>query len=152
MAVETTTQVRQGPPKFINTFIRFLLRSPFAGRIGDVLMLLEFKGRKSGKLYSLPVGYTRQGETVTTFTDRNWWVNLRDQAPVTLYIKGKKLRGTAGVVQKPDLVAEDLATLVQQHPRAAGPYGIKVDAAGQPDAESLQKAARRFTMICIRLQ
>lgn len=152
MAVEMTTQVRQGPPKFINALIRLLLRSPFSGRIGDVLMLLEFTGRKSGKLYSLPVGYMQQGRAVTTFTDRNWWVNLRDQAPVTLYVKGKKLRGTAGVIQNTDLVAEDLAALVQQHPRAAGPYGIKVDTAGQLDAESLQQAARRFTVICIRLQ
>ncbi len=153
MATETaTTQVRQGPPKFVNALIRLLLRSPFSGGIGNVLMLLEFKGRKSGKLYRLPVGYMRRGETITTFTDRNWWKNLRDQAPVTLYIKGKRLRGTAGIVQQPNLVAEELSVLVQQHPHAARPYGISFDATGQPDAESVQQAARRFTMICIRLQ
>jgi len=153
MATETTAvQVRQGPPEFVNALIRLLLLSPFSGGIGNVLMLLVFKGRKSGKLYRLPVGYMRQGETVTTFTDRNWWKNLRDQAPVMLYIKGKRLQGIAAVVQQPDLVAEGLSTFVQQHPRAARPYGISFDAAGQLDAASVQQSARRFTMICIRLQ
>ncbi|HZO73537.1 MAG TPA: nitroreductase/quinone reductase family protein [Ktedonobacteraceae bacterium] len=152
MAVETTAQVRQGPPKFVNALIGLLLRSPFSGGIGNVLMLLEFRGRKSGKLYRLPVGYIRQGETVTTFTDRNWWKNLRDQVSVMLYLKGKKLRGTAAIVQEPNLVAEGLSTFVQQHPRAARPYGISFDAAGQLDTESVRQSARRFTMICIRLQ
>lgn len=152
MTVETTAQVRQGPPKFINAFISLLLRSPFSGSIGNVLMLLEFKGRKSGKLYSLPVGYIRQGETVTTFTDRNWWKNLRDRAPVTLYIKGKRLQGTAEAIREPIQVAEGLSAMVRQHPRAARPYNIKIDTSGQPEAPSLQEAARHSTMIRIRLQ
>lgn len=148
----TTRKARQAPPKFINKSLVVLLRSPLHGLVSKSLMLLTYRGRKSGKMYTIPVGYTRQEDTVTLFTDHNWWKNLRDQAPVTLRLRGKKLQGTAEVIHDDiELITEGLMAFVQQHSRAAPAYGVKLDANGQPDRASAQQAAQRFTLIRIHL-
>lgn len=51
-------QPRQ-PPKVANTIVKFLLRSPLHRSISKQIMLVTFHGRKSGKLFSTPVGYAR---------------------------------------------------------------------------------------------
>lgn len=49
MAVDTSRQARQAPPKFINSAVALLLRSPLHSIASKSLMLLTFTGRKSGK-------------------------------------------------------------------------------------------------------
>lgn len=152
MTIDTTHEARRAPPKFINKAVVVLLRSPLHALVSKSLMLLTYRGRKSGKMYTIPVGYTRQGETVTLFTDHNWWKNLLDQAPVTLRLRGKKHQGTAEVIRdNTELIAERLMAFVQQHPRAAPAYEVKLDANGQPDRASAQQAAQHFTLIRIHL-
>ncbi|MDQ6643569.1 MAG: nitroreductase family deazaflavin-dependent oxidoreductase [Chloroflexota bacterium] len=152
MTVDTTYEARRVPPKFINKVVVVLLRSPLHGLVSKALMLLTYRGRKSGKMYTIPVGYTRRGETLTLFTDHNWWKNLRGQAPVMLRLRGKKLQGTAEVIHDDtELIAEGLMAFVQQHPRAAPAYEVKLDTSGQPDRASAQRAAQHFTLIRIHL-
>lgn len=152
MSVDTTRTARKTPPRFINNVVVLLLRSPLHGLISKTLMLLTYSGRKTGKLYTIPIGYTRQGDTVTMFTDHTWWKNLRDQAPVTLRLGGKILKGTAEVIRdEKERIAEELIAFVRQHPRGASAYEVKLDANGQPDRESARQAAQRFTLIYIHL-
>jgi hypothetical protein len=62
------------PPRRImaatNVIVRFLLRSPLHSRLSNTLLLLTYVGRTSGKRYTNPVVYTRQGNLVTVFTYR----------------------------------------------------------------------------------
>ena len=41
----------------INPVVKVILRSPLHGLMSRNTILLEFKGRKSGKIYSTPVSY-----------------------------------------------------------------------------------------------
>ncbi|HSQ25896.1 MAG TPA: hypothetical protein VLM80_02115 [Anaerolineales bacterium] len=65
------------------------------------MMIISFRGRKSGKAYSTPVNYFlapgEQGEYLVTFgkPERVWWRNLRDGAQITLCLKGNTVRGQA---------------------------------------------------------
>lgn len=58
------TSVRKQPPpevfKLINPMIARLLRSPFHRGLSKHLMLLTFRGRKSGQRYTTPVGYLQK--------------------------------------------------------------------------------------------
>ena len=64
----------------INPIVRFILRSSAHGLMSHNTVLLEFTGRKSGKVYTMPVSYHRNKAQVHCFTERNnqWWRNLAD--------------------------------------------------------------------------
>ena len=89
MAVETKERERRRPPKFANSIATFLLRSPLHGMMSSFLVLLTFTGRKSGKQYTIPVGYGRKGNTLSIFTDNKWYKNLQANPEVKVRLQGK---------------------------------------------------------------
>ncbi|MCC6975596.1 MAG: nitroreductase family deazaflavin-dependent oxidoreductase [Anaerolineae bacterium] len=83
----------------VNPVVKWLLRSPLHFLLSARLLLITVHGRKSGKLYTYPVEYSRVGPKVMiiTFANRQWWRNLINGAEVTLHLRGKSLRGQARV-------------------------------------------------------
>ena len=67
--------------------MKLLLRSPLHGLVSKRLMLLTMTGRKSGKQYSIPVGYTQVAETLYFGTNGKWKNNLRGKAPVRVRLR-----------------------------------------------------------------
>ncbi len=82
-----------------NVFIIPLLKSPLHGSLSSQIMLITFTGRRTGKTYTTPVEYRREGDTilVSSFKDRRWWKNLQGGAPVRLRVRGQDLPGVAQV-------------------------------------------------------
>jgi hypothetical protein len=82
----------------VNPCVRALLRSPAHGLVSSHLALLTVTGRKSGRTYTIPVGYERHGDVVSIHIDwperKRWWRNLREPAPVELRLAGERLTGT----------------------------------------------------------
>jgi hypothetical protein len=104
------------PIKFLfknlfNPFNMMILRSPLHGLFSKFTMILTYRGRKSGKLISVPISYFRDGNVVTNFSngDRQWWRNLKGGVPVTVRIQGRDYTGTADLVS---LSREELETLM----------------------------------------
>ncbi len=153
MAVANTSQrTPRRPSKFMNSVMAFLLHSPLQGPLGSQLILLTFTGRKSGKTFTTPLGYTKRGNTVVLFTDHAWYKNLIDNPSVTLRLQGKELKGTAEVIHDDkELTAKELAAFVQERSGAARAYHVKLDASKKPDLESVQQAAQVFTLIYVHL-
>jgi hypothetical protein len=83
----------------VNPIVRALLRSPAHRLVSSHLALITVTGRRSGRTYTFPVGYHREGERVTIGVDwperKRWWRNLRDEAPVELWLAGERRTGTA---------------------------------------------------------
>ena len=153
MAVDNTPKhTPRTPPKLLNQIMTFLLQSPLQGLLGSQLILLTFTGRKSGKTYTTPLGYTKRGDTIVLFTDHPWYKNLLDHPSVTLRLQGKELKGNAEVVHDDkELIAKELTAFVQERPGAARAYSVKLDASKQPDPASVQQAAQSFTLIYVHL-
>jgi F420H(2)-dependent quinone reductase len=67
--------------------------------LGGRLALITVTGRRSGREFSFPVGYRRDGDEVTIRVGapkrKRWWRNLREPAPVGIRIAGEQLSGTA---------------------------------------------------------
>ncbi len=135
----------------MNRIMALLLRSPLHSLVSSQIMLLSFHGRKTGKLYTTPVGYMREGNTITLFTDHTWWRNLQNGAPVTVRIAGKTIRGNSNVFLDKDLTISTLHRYLQHAPNAARAFSVNKNASGDFDTESLQDAAQRFTMMRIEL-
>src|SRR6184192_3137638 len=93
----------------INPLIALLLRSPLHGVLSKSTILLTFKGRKSGKIYNLPVGYyDLQGDSLVVIPLHRWWKNLQDNAPVTVWLKGRKYIGVANATQGDEVTVNAL--------------------------------------------
>ena len=89
----------------INPTISAVLRSPLGYRLNGVLTVITFAGRKSGRRFSTPVGYSRAGDTVTLLVHRPWWKNFRGGADVSLYLDRRWQRGRAiSVEDKAEIV------------------------------------------------
>jgi hypothetical protein len=118
-----------------NGCIAALLRSPFHGLLSRTMLLISFAGRRSGKTYTLPASYARDGATIVIVSqaDRTWWRNLRDGAPVWVRLRGKNLTGYAESFQNPVAVAEGLLVLLRQISAFRKHAGIALTADGQPE-------------------
>jgi len=146
-----TTQTLSIPP-YVNSAMKFVLRSPVHGMVDKTVLLITFTGRKSGKTYTTPVDYSQDGDQVTIFTHADWWKNLRNGAPVTLRIRGRELQGVAEpVAEDKGAVAAGLMAHLRKVPSDARYYGVTFDDHGNPRAEEVEKAAQNVVMICIRL-
>ena len=141
-----------GVPKWVNTMMSSMLRSPFHGAVSDKILLITFTGRKSGKQFSTPVSYTRRDGELLVFTHGAWWKNLRGGAGATVRVQGKELRGHATpIADDPAAVAEGLALHLRHVPGDAKFYDVTISADGAPDADDIQRAAASTVMITVRL-
>ena len=82
----------------INPLVRLVLRSPAHGLLSGHLALLSVTGRRSGRTFTFPVGYDRDGDRVTIGVDwperKRWWRNLLEPAPVEIWLAGVRRTGT----------------------------------------------------------
>lgn len=126
---------------FTNRIVRGLLRTPLlALGIGNHLITLYVVGRKSGKLYTVPVAYTRHEGELLIGTPFGWARNLRTGDTVEVNFKGR--RRTADVVALTDeaAVVETYAIIVRDNRNFAKFNNIRRDDAGNPDAGDLHQA------------
>ena len=86
--------------RWYNPMVNWLLRSPLHGVMSGSTLLLTFAGRRSGRRYTTPISYARDGSALTLITNRKhgWWRNLQAPASVTARVAGRDLCGMARVV------------------------------------------------------
>jgi hypothetical protein len=60
---------------------------------------MSVTGRRSGRVYTFPVGYEQEGDRVTITVGwperKRWWRNLRGGAPVRIRLRGRERSGHA---------------------------------------------------------
>lgn len=144
------------PPKFLlkvmNPFMRRMVRGG-GGKMGDMIMLITFKGRKSGKTFTTPLGYTRKGNSITCFTDSPWWKNLEGGAPVKLTIKGQEMQGFATPVSDKAQVLEYVSGRLREGgPQAVRQMALSLPKGYTPTDDELRIMLRDRVLIEIQLQ
>jgi deazaflavin-dependent oxidoreductase (nitroreductase family) len=134
-----------------NPIIAWILRSPLHGLLGGSLMVVTYRGRKSGKVYHTPVSCVRDGDTflVTSFRKRTWWRNLRGGVPVSVRVRGRGWKTACEVVEDGEGVAANLMTYLREVPQYAQAFDVALDADDQPNAEDVARAAQTRVMIRI---
>ncbi len=135
-----------------NDFMAWVLRSPFHGMLSNGMMLITFTGRKTGKQYTAPIGYYREGDYlwVVSSRDRNWWRNLRGGADVNLLLKHKPVHGFAEAELDCKIVEARMIEYLQHIPQAAKPMGIRVENK-IPNAEDIARVAKDKLFVKIKL-
>ena len=135
-----------------NDFMTWILRSPFHGLLSNGIMLITISGCKTGRKFTMPVGYYHEGNDlwVITSRDRTWWRNLREGAAVDLLIKRKPVRAMAGLELDQQSVQARMPEYLKRVPQAARSLGIRMDR-GIPNAEDIARTAKERLFVRITL-
>ena len=125
-----------------NDFVEFFLRTPLHVFLGNT-MLITVTGRKTGRKYSTPVGFYREGDYLWVMTSRNrtWWRNLRNGANVSLLLNGKTVSAFAKAEPDESAVEARMFEYIRQMPMAAKPLGIRIENAS-PNGEDVTRVAK----------
>jgi F420H(2)-dependent quinone reductase len=126
-----------------NDFISWVLRSPLHGILSDGTILITVTGRRTGKKFTLPVGYYCEDGSlwILTSRDRTWWRNVEHGAEVSLLMKQKQLRAFAEADLDDASVEQQLYEYIRHVPHAAKPLGIRVEN-GNVNAEDIARVAK----------
>jgi hypothetical protein len=139
----------------LNPPMRALLRSPLHGIASRNLAILDYTGRKSGRHFSTPLSFVREGSVVRFLSSHNtgWWKNFKDgPTPVEIEIACKTVSGVARLW---DSDSEQLRNGVRRFltalPRDAVIYGIGLDADRKPLESDIEKKANHVVLVEVEL-
>jgi hypothetical protein len=137
----------------INPFVSAILRSPLHRMLSGRLLLLTFTGRKTRKRYTIPVGYTREGDTLTLFSSYSWYKNLRGGRAVVVHLRGVGRTGRAEVIEEREAVLEEAEHLVAEYglKEASARIGLALEIDPPPRREELAAALEGHVVIRIIL-
>ncbi len=144
--------------KIANPFVRLILRSPLHGWMSTVLLLITYRGKKSGREYTLPVQYVQNGSVIYIVPgmpeQKTWWRNLKGGLPVKLILRGQVVSANGRLLDPQADAAECASGLdlyLKKFPSLPGYHHIRVDADGRFNADDLHKAAESVVMIRVDL-
>ena len=125
----------------------FLLRRNWMGPAGNIIMVITTTGRKSGKKFTTPIGYQRDGDTVLAFNVggiSNWYKNVAQNPLVTLEIKKKSYQMRAAYITDTDEIRKVLEFYKREQPTMLPRFfDIPSDASG----DALMKAAEKVKFV-----
>ena len=134
----------------INPVVAFLARSPLHFLISHQVLVIQFKGRKSGKQYLVPVSYHEHESCYTCVTLRSniWWRNLKEVSHTKIWLKGSLNDAQIDLEFNNDQVVEStLRDLVTNNKVDAYFANIKLHKDGSPHSDDLSQAAKIHTVL-----
>jgi len=99
-------------------------------------------GRKTGKSYRQPVSYVREGTTLLTPGGGRWKLNLRENDPTRLRLRGKDVLARPELVSDPDEIERLLEIMIDVNPRVRNFIGIPKTSEGRLDRDRLETAIK----------
>ena len=144
--------------KIANPLVKLILLSPFHGLMSASVLILTYRGCRSGKEYMLPVQYVQDGNNLFIVPGdaekKTWWRNFKDGLDVLLRLKGQFLSG-CGILIEYEANAEEiikgLGLYFQRFPLSAKIYKVRIGLDGQPNPADLLDAAKTIKMIRVKL-
>ena len=147
--LETVPVERVHPPRWVikrlvNPVMRKVLQKEH-GRMSDELLLLHFRGRRTGRLYDLPLGYRVIGDRLAAFTNSGWRHNFVTPTDVEITVHGKRKSARAELMSDPSEVASVYADLIDEMgvEDASRRLGIKVNVSHKPTVDQLRAMCER---------
>ena len=136
------SRVLQGVVRYFNPFMRLVLGSRAHRMMSGQLMLLSFTGRRTGRSYTTPVSYVREGTDLLVPGGGSWWKNLTSGTP-RVRLQGTWHEVTPEVIREPVALSAMLGRMLAINPAIGVFTGIRIGSDGRPFAESLERERRR---------
>ena len=136
----------------INPLMAGVLQSPIHRLASSSVLLLSFKGRRSGRYLRMPLRYLPLEDELHCFTteDARWWRNFEQPTPVDTLVRGEWIPGTASARRvAPGEALSDLRSFLTRYPSDAVYHGVTIDR-GLPSNEDLDRTIERSIQLKIR--
>lgn len=130
------------------------LRSPLHRVIGGGLMLITVTGRRSGRRYTIPVGYQRDGDVLHVLVSKaprkQWWRNFRAPATLEVELRGERFAAVGRVVEPgSEAFFAVIEATLRRLPLLARQFGIVWNARAGIGAEQRTMLAREVALVAI---
>jgi hypothetical protein len=128
--------------RLANPVVRAVLGSPAHRILSGGLIVLAYRGHRSGRTFRIPLRYaTMPGDRIVALAvgadGKLWWRSFSQPAAATLLVRGAE-RAVSGRLLQGEERRAALRAYLARFPRAAGPLGVR-DADG--DGAQLDAAA-----------
>jgi len=128
---------------YFNPVARFVLATRLHGLMSGRLALLTFAGRTTGRSYTTPVSYVREGGSLLVPGGGAWWRNLTNAQPVRVRLRGTWRNATPEVIREPAAMREVMRRMLTANPTISVFTGVRKGGDGWPHAEALERERRR---------
>lgn len=137
-----------------NALFIAILRSALHGLMSKELLVLEYRGRKSGKAFAVPLGYVEHDGLPYCVTREysSWWKNVAAETPVTIWLRGVRTDSIAQRVARtsPEARAAFTKFLIANPGTASLVYRVRVDSQRQPDASDVDREIHHSVVVRLR--
>lgn len=153
----TTAITHRIPPQrlinFFNPVVRAALESPLHAMVDGALVVLHVRGRRTGHVYDIPVGYLPLDGDILVVTQHAWRANLRGGADIDVTYHGLHRTMHAELDEDPASVARTFQGIVERHgpKKASRVLGLDFHLDGEPSLSELEAAVREFDMATVML-
>jgi hypothetical protein len=157
MAEQSPAVVVSHPPEkllhAVNPVMRFFLGTPLAGSARKQMMVVSFKGRKSGRQYSIPLSAHMIDKQLYAVTSAPWKNNFRDGTDAEVLHEGKRTRMRGELITDPAVVADLSHRLAESYgvKRAQRMMGLGFRDERIPTVEEFTEAAQREHLAAVKL-
>ena len=135
----------------VNRVMRVLLRSPLHRIFSGSVMVVHYRGRKTGLPRRTPVRYLPRGDAeVIALTGREtgWWPNFLEPTAVRLRLAGRLVDATARALPDDNAQIEAaLRQMLERFPSDAAYHGIKLRRGAPPAPDQLRQAVARDVLV-----
>ena len=156
MTEQSAAVIPSHPPepimKVMNPLLRYGLRTPLAGGARKQFMVLNFKGRKSGRQFSIPVSAHEIDGQLYALAGATWKVNFRGGGPAQVLYDGKTTAMGGALIEDGAVVADLYHRCATGYgaARAQRMMGLKFRDAGMPTLEQFRQAVDENKLVAIR--
>jgi len=125
--------------------------------MGRGLLLLTVTGRRSGRRFTIPVGYQRDGDVLTVMVSearrKTWWRNYLEPGPVELRLRGRTLHGRAEVVAPESSAFRELSErTLRRMPWLGRVFRVDYDRSAGLGEEQLAQLRQEIAVVRIALE
>ncbi len=141
----------------LNPLVGAILRSPLHFLVSPGLLLLTVTGRRTGRVYSIPVGYQRDGDEVVIMVSearrKQWWRNFREPGAVALRLRGRERRGRASLLApESEAFGRRAEIALRRVPGLARVFGVRFERSAGLQPDQLAHLRREIAIVCVALE
>jgi hypothetical protein len=141
----------------LNGIVDLVLRSRLHWLVSRGLALITVTGRRTGRRYTIPVGYLETSDAVLVLVgdapSKTWWRNYLDPGPIEMRLRGVQRSGRAVVVPPGSEPFRRSAEASFRRSRIIPRlFGIAFDPNVGLTIEDTERLARRAAMVRITLE
>jgi deazaflavin-dependent oxidoreductase (nitroreductase family) len=143
--------------KRANPVVTAILRSRLHWPLSSGLLLLTVTGRRSGRRYTIPVGYHESDGAIVVLvgepSTKNWWRNYHSPGTVELHHRGRTMTGSAAVVSREFAEYRRLADVVFRRSRMVSRiFNVAFDPVAGLTPAQVGELARHMAMVKIETE